>query len=242
MLEGLDTEDLDTLQILNELRLVVPYVVRQGSLLLLHPLVGRTERTAIATELLRWDDLSWLALASTGELGALDILSLGRCHCFLVDLDEVFLFFLSWLGMLVGLVVGGRQVCYFLDRLPFPFDFKRGNILLRWIEFVERTVDDDLLADLFGRCQVHRGLPLIVFQADTASILDQQGNNVGTAFHGCEMEWRPSVLIKTVDVRAVHQQSLQHTYLSRELVENSVVKGCTTRIVRHMHQIGRVPA
>ena len=50
------------------------------------------------------------------------------------------------------------------------------------------------------------------------------------------------VLIDTIDAGAVHEQRLNQADLAWELVENCIVKGCSPRVVRHVHEIGRVAA
>lgn len=130
VLERLDTKDLDSLQVLNKLGLVVPNVVRKGGLLLLHPFVRRAKWSAIAAELFRWNDCRRLALASTGELGALDFLRLGWRDRFLVNMNKVFLLFLDRLGMLVRFVVRRWQVGDFLDLFPLAFDLQGCHVLL----------------------------------------------------------------------------------------------------------------
>ena len=56
------------------------------------------------------------------------------------------------------------------------------------------------------------------------------------------MEGSTPVLIDAVDIRSVREQSLNHLDLASALIEDSIVEGCATCVVRHMHQVTAITA
>lgn len=157
MLERGHSEFLGASEQLNQLGLVVPDIVGKGCLFLSQPLVGRAQWTTHCTELLGWDNLGRLALASAHKLDT----SLGLFFLLLVEFRQTF----TRLRVFEGLVeITSRQVSNDLNLLLIAFNCKCIECVLAWLVIPVRGIHYDKLTDVFILGNFERGIALVVFQ------------------------------------------------------------------------------